>query len=70
MISNAIGLKLGAAVCNNRSLPAAESMVQYLLFKMLAPGNFGVDPPPATTTDVLKLKFILAVYNNNWQHNT
>ena len=65
MISSAIGLKLGAGVCNNRSLPAAESMVQYLFFKMPAPGNFGVDPPPAITTNVLKLKFILAVYSNN-----
>ena len=57
--------KLGAAVCNNRYLPAAQNMVQYPSFKMPAPEIFGVNPLPATTTDVMKLKFNAAVYTNN-----
>jgi len=40
-------------------------MVQYPSFKMPAPEIFGVNPLPATTTDVMKLKFNAAVYTNN-----
>jgi len=57
--------KVGAAVCNYKYLLIAQKHSLFPLSKMPAPWKFWPrNPPPATTTYVMKLKLNAVVCTN------